>query len=567
MQFPERLPAPLMADCLGRVGGMAVAAAMTGLVLYVMLARFAYPYELEWMTGAILDHVERVRLGQPLYAPPSGEWMPFIYTPGYYWVSALVSRVVPSLATAQACRGVSLASAFAAAGCAWGLARRAGADRYFAALAPLLFFGCFGLTCQWYDVERSDTLFVALVALGALATQSARPAAWVAGGAVVGLAFFVKQPATTFVVLVPVVLALAGRVRRAVAFGGGAVVGLAPLYFVLQAKTDGWFAFYCLTVPSAHGIAARYLTTFFIVDLAKGAVLTIATIGAVADLVGVVRTRRGRGVTEGADAWVVLAAFLVAGFVASALSRMHVGGWPNVLLFWTTFAAPAVAVLATRIDAGVAATPGARAALALAVAFQTAVLVPDPNESIPGADSLRYDAAVAARVHEIEASAGDVVLTGRGHVTTKRHPHINALVDVLRAGKPLPDDMRAAIANRAWGAIVLNDIADIRLTELLDHESELFELVTRRYFVAERFDDKDPLPVVGFPTLPRWILRPRRAPLVEASHDELMRRQRIEMGLAERNMRAAQVTPGLRLDGLEIEDEAARTASEARAVN
>src|SRR2546430_1119752 len=95
---------------------------------------------------------------------------------------------------------------------------------------------------------------------GAGAIPGPAPRAWAAGGLVVGLAFFVKQPGTTFAVLVPVVLAACGRTRRALWFAGGAVVGLVPLYLVLQAKTGGWFAFYCLTVPSAHGVAGRYVT-------------------------------------------------------------------------------------------------------------------------------------------------------------------------------------------------------------------------------------------------------------------------------------------------------------------
>ena len=36
--------------------------------------RVAYPFELEWMEGGMLDHIERVRSGKPLYTPPSREF-------------------------------------------------------------------------------------------------------------------------------------------------------------------------------------------------------------------------------------------------------------------------------------------------------------------------------------------------------------------------------------------------------------------------------------------------------------------------------------------------------------
>jgi len=57
---------------------------------------------------------------------------------------------------------------------------------------------------------------------------------------------------------------------------------------------------------------------------------------------------------------------------------------------------------------------------------------------------------------------------------------------------------------------------------------------------------------VGFPTMPRWVLRPRTQPL-SLDHDDLLARQFVEMGLAEAIMRAAHGDPAKRSDGLEIE--------------
>src|SRR5947209_5255373 len=98
---------------------------------------------------------------------------------------------------------------------------------------------------------------------------------------------------------------------------------------------------------------------------------------------------------------------------------MHVGGWPNVLLFWTTFAAPAACVIASRLDER--ASTEVRVAIAIGLALQTASVVPDPNDSVPTADADKYTSASDARVRAIESTSGEVVLLGRGHVTTKRH--------------------------------------------------------------------------------------------------------------------------------------------------
>ena len=64
------------------------------LFLTVVLLRIRYPYELEWIEGGILQHVQRVVAGKPLYVPPTLEWTPLIYGPLYYYVSAAAVRAM-----------------------------------------------------------------------------------------------------------------------------------------------------------------------------------------------------------------------------------------------------------------------------------------------------------------------------------------------------------------------------------------------------------------------------------------------------------------------------------------
>ncbi|HEY2368438.1 MAG TPA: hypothetical protein VGH87_18705, partial [Polyangiaceae bacterium] len=358
---------------------------------------------------------------------------------------------------------------------------------------------------------------------------------------------------STFMVVVPLVLLLAKHTRRALAFAGGVVLGVAPLFIWLQVSTKGWFAFYCLKLPSAHGMAPKYITMFFVADTSRAFLLTIATLGTFAWLVAVVRDRRANREVSISQPELVLVAFVIAGFAASATSRMHVGGWPNVLMFWTTFAVPAVTAFATRLEA-VGSTRVTCATLA-AIAMQAGVFVTDPNEAVPDEAAHVSLDEVDSRVAALEKE-GDVLFLGRGHVTRKRHPHINALVDVMRAGNPPPADLMTAIEQRHFAALVLNGIDDTRMQNLLGRESELFVVVARNYFVAERFDDHAPMPVVGFPTVPRVVLRPRKTPLT-LDHDALRARELVELGLADANMRATQGDRSRWSDGLDIEARAA----------
>ena len=84
----------------GDAGGVARLAPGLVATLFLLLwaalvsLRVAYPFELEWMEGGMLDHIERVRSGKPLYTPPSLEFGSYPYTPLFPWVGAIFAEVL-----------------------------------------------------------------------------------------------------------------------------------------------------------------------------------------------------------------------------------------------------------------------------------------------------------------------------------------------------------------------------------------------------------------------------------------------------------------------------------------
>ncbi len=94
LSLRSRLNAQTMVATLVQV--VLVWAAMLAVVtcVQVMLRRIAYPFDLEWGEGATIDHVARLLKGKPLYAPPSLDFVTFIYTPLYWWVSAAVAKIM-----------------------------------------------------------------------------------------------------------------------------------------------------------------------------------------------------------------------------------------------------------------------------------------------------------------------------------------------------------------------------------------------------------------------------------------------------------------------------------------
>jgi hypothetical protein len=520
-----------LADVIGRiprehVAPLVAALTMTAFVVHLVFRRFAYPYDLDWLAGSVLDHIERVRNGQPLYAAPTPEWIPFMYPPLFYWLSAMTTAVVP---LPIGPRVLSLACSLVQACCVWRLGRRHGATRTWAAIAVGLFVTAFGYTGFWYDMERADALFMALMMVGTLVIcETASTAGAVAAGIVIGAGFLAKQPAFVFIAAGTAALTMRGETRRAAAFAVTALAIAGAAIAWLHVTTDGWFSYYVLRMPLVHGLEPEQVTQFFVHDVSRAAVLTMAS-GAL--LLGVARGSKD-------DA--VFACMLAAGLIATASSRLHHGAWNNVLLFWSSFAVAAVAVTGSRADAALPHNFLARAGVGAFVTLQFGLWCFGPHAMHPPRHMRALTERFDERVRALEASSGEVLLIGRGHVTVPRHFHLAALADVLKADGRLPADVARALTGHRFGAIIAGDSSELRLLDTPEVDQQLYRSIVASYYVAEAFDPL-PLPVVQFAWQPMFILRPRDRNLDAGDVRLLDRHHHLEVVLALSRLRARQM--------------------------
>src|SRR5271157_896030 len=65
-----------------------------GLDLFIIFSRMFYPYQLEWMEGAGLVQVSRLLASKTLYVPPSIDFVPLIYPPLYFYLSAGIAKII-----------------------------------------------------------------------------------------------------------------------------------------------------------------------------------------------------------------------------------------------------------------------------------------------------------------------------------------------------------------------------------------------------------------------------------------------------------------------------------------
>ncbi|MGZ3406102.1 MAG: hypothetical protein ACXVAN_06625, partial [Polyangia bacterium] len=181
-----------------RAFALALAAWFVALLLWVFWRRFAFPYDLEWMEGGMLAHALRLANGQPIYARPSVDFIPYLYTPGYPAAVFVLGKIFGI--GYKLGRFISLAGFFAVVVLGYVYARREGGSRAAAACAIAIIFGAWVPTGTFYDLARPDSLFMGLVTAGLLVGWWKRHS-WTGGVAAALLliaAFFVKQTAAPF---------------------------------------------------------------------------------------------------------------------------------------------------------------------------------------------------------------------------------------------------------------------------------------------------------------------------------------------------------------------------------
>jgi 4-amino-4-deoxy-L-arabinose transferase-like glycosyltransferase len=471
------------------------------LLIYLAVAatRIAHPFELEWMEGGSLEQVRRVLDGRPLYAPPSLEFTSFIYPPLYFWAGAAAARVAGlSLATLRA---LSLLASLASFGLLYRFARRETGSRLAGLLAAGLFAACFKIGGAWFDVARVDSLSLALW-LGAayLLRFGSTMTSQVASGALVVLSFLTKQSA--LVAAAPLALhAVLFKPRRGLPFVGTAAGLGAAAVLLLERESGGWFRYYVLDLPRSHALVPAMIGGFWRVDVFAG--IGPAFVAGMAFLA----YDLFRGDRERAS----LLGLAAAGAMGSAwLSRMHLGGWPNVLMPLHA----AVALLGgVAVYAIAGKTPAKRppaapwlvGAMALAMLVQLALLSYDPRPFVPtGADR----EAGRALVGSMAKIPGEVLVPNHPYLAVlagkPSFAHDNAIADVLRG---IRGDARSGLEREIVTAIRAHRFAAV----VVDEEANFLAGYLERFYVpAERVFLRPDVfwTVTGARMRPEWRLVP-----------------------------------------------------------
>ncbi len=415
------------------------------LFLYLAVQHIAWPFELEWMEGGMVDSVRRLLQGQALYAPPALDFTAFSYGPLYFYAAAVPGVLFG--ANFALLRALSVLSCLAALLLLNRWVREESGSRQAGLLAAALFLACYPVSGAWYDLARVDSLFLLLLLGGLYLVRRGRSTrSEVAAALLLALAAFCKQ--TALVITLPVLCwhLLGARGLRRWRWPALYLILLAGGYALMQGLTGGWFAWYTFYLPRQHPPVWWRIHHFWIDYFFKP--LPIAT------LLGALALLGGRHAPGRQDSfWLFFAAGLVGG---PWLAVVPSGAYHNAVI-------PGHAALA--VLCGLAfARPGRWRLgwMGLAV-VQLLLLFYLPGRFLPPpADR----AAGEELVRQLAAAPGPVWIPGQGYLAEMAgkggSAHRCALDDVLRgkdeAGKRiLLAGMNTALREGRFAVVVTGE--------------------------------------------------------------------------------------------------------------
>lgn len=424
-------------------------------LLVAVLGRVGHPFGLEWMEGAMVDHVARLLRGEKIYVAPSVEFVPFVYPPVFHVASAAVAKVAglgfPAL------RVVSVMATLGSLVCVFAFVVREGGSRLAGIVGAGFFAGTYPLSGYFFDLGRVDALFVCFVLWSAYAIRFVRGAGGIVGAAVLlTLAYFTKQPALIMGPALFAYLFLVDR-RRALWFGGTLLTLVIGSSVAIDSVHQGWFGYYTHRVVTGHAMVWEGLVPFLRFELLYPCGMALGVswlfwLGA--------PTARGHGRAFHGLCFAALLLMTLTG-------RLHSGGWINVLV-------PLHAGLAILfgLGVGVALDPnawpnerrGSYLGLVLAC-LQLGVLLWDPRPSIP----TREDREAGRALVEKLRTGGAVWTTHRGTLTAMAgkptHAHMMAMHDVMRSSSDfrgakgkLTQEVKSALAEGRFDRVLMDNL-------------------------------------------------------------------------------------------------------------
>jgi hypothetical protein len=452
-----------------------------GLLAYAMARRVTYPFDLEWMEGGMLVHAARISEGQGIYVAPSIDFIPYLYTPLYPALIALLGQIFGISYTLGRLISV-LALVIVLALMTFSIVREADVrDRLpaytGAALAAGLLAATYPWVEGWYDLVRADTLFLAMILGGLVLLRSATGRSnersarvrVLAAAALLGLSFFCKQTGVLYVAAGGVLLLVWSwrrlPLRMAIYVATTGAIGLGGTW-ILNRVTDGWFWTYVYEVHQVHDFSMDRFYTSFEKILWKLPVMTVVIgLALVAVLVTTIAHRRRPRSSTGLLLWsFVFAVSCLVGALGWGTQWAHFNAYMPAMMTGALACGSALVALV-----GVAAAWTERRGLAWAVGAITALALGwqlyaarwNPRRFVPTERDRAAGHALIEHLRDLRQH-GDIFVPyhpwyARLAGQERTYVHRMGILDVTYGNKWRVDGLREALTGARFAAVILDN--------------------------------------------------------------------------------------------------------------
>jgi len=130
-------------------------------LLVIFISHLSFPFPLEWAEEGVLHHCIQIMQGNQIYAEPSAAFVAFPYTPLYYYLGALLMKLLGE--GFLALRIISMLSFLGSLVLVYRIISNETRNRLAPWIGCGLFAASFGVVGNWYDVGRVDSLAIFLI--------------------------------------------------------------------------------------------------------------------------------------------------------------------------------------------------------------------------------------------------------------------------------------------------------------------------------------------------------------------------------------------------------------------
>lgn len=472
------------------------AIAYIALMLYVTLSRIAYPFELEWMEGGSVEQLDLIMQSKQIYTPPSINYIPYIYTPMYYWASIPFAKVF-----GIGLFPMRLVSFLSTLGClllTFLIINQLTKDKLLSLTGAGLFAATFNIGGAWFDLARVDMLFMLFYLFAVFILISNRDTKWLLISSLIAFCGFLTKQSAMFLFFPVSVYLLIYERKKSWYFNipFWSLLILSTVYFSMS--SDGWYYFWNFTLPADHRWTKKVFILFWTFDIIRPLGVSLAFI------IMIFLTKKWK---ENKNNLLLYLSIIIGAVICSYSSRLHYGGYANVLI-------PIYAILSIFMPLGVKYVLGMfseesnkiiHILVYTLLIFQFITLLYSPGKMIP---TKADEKAGWELVNTIKSFKGDVYVPGNIYFSRvagkKQFSHGLLLWDLMQSttkySKSIEKELIQALESGRFDAIISYNQMESNYPKFTEY-----------YYPARKVQTDESLlwAKTGFTTRPEFIYLPK----------------------------------------------------------